>query len=88
MPEVSDKPIRAPADYAAGERREGEVEDQSYWRCGPGWPTEYECGACGNREGNLEIFESWWVYRNGDAYENHEIRCARCGKYSLYVREL
>jgi hypothetical protein len=85
---VSDKPIMAPADYQAGERKQGSVEDLGYKRWGPGWPTALACGACGNLEGNVEIFDCWWVDHGGDATENHEVRCARCGKFSLYIREL
>ncbi len=82
---VSDTPIVAPADYAEGERKTGSIEDLGYVRTGPGWPTDYACGACGNVEGNLEILESWWVQHSGDAGENHEIRCARCRKFSLFI---
>ena len=87
MPEVSDKPIVAPANYADGEHSEGSIEDLGYKKWGPGWPTEYACGACSNREGNLEIFDSWWVSHSGDGKENHEIRCAKCGKFTLYILE-
>jgi hypothetical protein len=86
--DVSEKPIRAPANYADGEQRHGSLEDLAYWGCGPGWPTRDECGACGNREGNLEIYESWSVSsHSGDAFECHELRCGACGKYSAYVIE-
>jgi hypothetical protein len=81
---TSRAPIIAPADYATCPRHV--VEDLVEVRCGPGWPTDLACGACGNVEGNVQIWSSWWCGRNGDATANDEIRCARCGMYSLFIR--
>jgi len=84
---VSDAPMVAPADYASRPETH-EREDLSEVRGGgPGWSTELACGACGNVAGNVQIWHSWWCGRNGDATTNDEIRCARCGKYSLFIRE-
>jgi hypothetical protein len=85
--QVSRTPIVAPADYASRPHT-SDWEDLSLVRTGgPGWPTTLACGDCGNAEGNVAIWHSWWVDRGGDATSNDEIRCARCGMYSLYIRE-
>lgn len=86
MPQVSDQPIVAPADYATRPERRVE-EDLSEVHTGPGWPTDLACGACGNTQGNLAIWHSWWCSRNGDATSNDEVRCGRCGMFTLYIRE-
>ena len=84
---VSRDPIVAPADYATQPPSEA-VKFMSRVRTGgPGWPTDLACGACGNTEGNLQIWYSWWCSPTGDATSNDEIRCAQCGMYSLYIHE-
>lgn len=85
-PDVSDKPIVAPADWETRAPRH-EVEDLSEVRDGGSWPTTLACFACGNAEGNVAVFHSWWCSRNGDARSNDEIRCAKCRKYTLYITE-
>lgn len=87
MPDTSDKPIVAPADYETRERTEDRELGSLVVTGGPGWPTELVCGVCSNAQGNLQIWHSWWVSRNGDATSNDEVRCARCRMYTLYITE-
>ncbi|HRI68854.1 MAG TPA: hypothetical protein PK156_31710 [Polyangium sp.] len=87
MAQISRTPIVAAADYATQPHRV-EQEDLSEVRTGgPGWPTTLSCGDCGNTEGNVQIWHSWWVDRGGDATSNDEIKCKRCGLYTLYITE-
>lgn len=85
--QTSRVPMVAPADHRSRPFA-CTVEPMSEVRTGGrGWPTPLVCGACGNTEGNLKIWYSWWVDRGGDATSNDEIVCARCGMYSLYITE-
>ncbi len=85
--QVSKVPMVAPADHATRpcshiQEPMGEVRTG-----GPGGPTTLACGACGNTQGNLQVWHSWWVDRGGDATSNDEIQCSACGMYSLYITE-
>ncbi len=78
-------PWFVPADYESRTLSE-EVTDMSEIRTGgPGWATTRACFDCGNSDGNLQIWYSWWCSRNGDATANDVIRCAQCKRYSLYI---
>lgn len=85
---VSDAPNVAAADHESQPYRHQEDDLTDVRTGGPGWPTTIPCGACGNVEGNLAVWYSWWCSRNGDATENDEVRCGACRKYSLYIRLL
>ena len=87
MPSASTTPSVAPADYALREPSHVRDDFSEVRTGGPGWPTTLACFACQNTEGNLQIWHSWWVSKNGDATSNDELRCARCGLFSLYITE-
>ncbi len=87
MSTVSRTPIVAPLDYAARPLSEQRDLGSLVRTGGPGWATSLACGGCGNAEGNLQIWHSWWCSRNGDATSNDEIQCARCGLFTLFITE-
>ena len=62
---VSDTPNVAAADHESQPYRHEENELTDVRAGGSGWPTTIPCGACGNLEGNLAVWYSWWCSRNG-----------------------
>jgi len=58
-------PNVAAADHESQPYRHEENELTDVRAGGSGWPTTIPCGACGNLEGNLAVWYSWWCSRNG-----------------------
>ena len=51
---------------------------------GSGIPCAVACAACGNVEGNLQIYGNWGVsYPNGNSWDDCELVCGACGVFTM-----
>ncbi len=83
---ASETPQRAPADYASmGPNRVDQTHSYGSRWVSAGEPTQSPCArdGCGNVEGNVKIFMDESAGLNG-VNECSEIKCARCGWFTLY----
>jgi len=85
---VSDAPRKAPENFRELEPRVVTSDGDGLWETwhGSGVATEVPCEACGNTQGNLRIYgNSGTSYPNGNSWDDSEILCGACGKFSLIM---
>lgn len=83
---VSDEPQKAPKGYRALPAKVVVSDGEGLWETwqGSGLPTSAPCLACGNTENNLQIYGNVGTsYPNGNQWNDSEIVCGRCGRYTL-----
>jgi len=84
---VSDAPHHAPANFRELPAKVVTKDGDGLFGAshGSGVPTSAVCVACGNTEGNLQIYSNWgYSYPNGDSWDDEEIVCGACGKFSSH----
>ena len=86
MPDrTSSTPIHAPENFRELEPQVVTSDGDGLWLTwhGSGKPTDVPCGACGNTEGNLQIYgNSGTSYPNGNSWDDKEVVCGACGMFS------
>jgi len=83
---VTQEPQSAPKNYRELPPKMVTSDGDGLWETwhGSGVPSTEACGACGNTEGNRQIYgNSGSSYPNGTQWDDAEIVCARCGRYTL-----
>ena len=83
---VSDRPQKAPENHRELPARVVVSDGDGLWETwhGSGVPTGEPCGACGNTLGNLQLYgNAGTSYPNGNRWDDSELVCGRCGRYTL-----
>jgi hypothetical protein len=84
----SAEPRKAPADFRQLDPRVVTSDGDGLWITwhGSGEPSSEACDACGNTEGNIQIYENSGVsYPNGNSWDDREILCGSCGQFTLVL---
>ena len=85
---ISSRPQKAPENFMELEPRVI-ISEGDLWLTwhGSGIPTEIACGECENTENNLIIYQNrGHSYPNGNSWEDEELVCGHCGKFTLINR--
>lgn len=83
---VSPEPMQAPPNYRELEKRVVTSDGDGLWETwhGSGTSSSIACGFCGNSENNKQIYGNWGCsYPNGNSWDDSEIECGKCKKFTL-----
>ena len=84
---VNDQPQNAPENFHELEPKVVTSDGDGLWETwhGSGIETDLACGDCGNTEGNRQIYGNWGhSYPNGNSWNDKEILCGKCQKFTSY----